>query len=85
MATLSLCIGRVARLRVEFALRVLSERTLASSLTGTVAYSGCPCREHYVSGCIRIPDIADRSLWTENRSYDKIIRQFIRSYDINPF
>lgn len=37
MATLSLCVGRVGRLREEFALRVLSERTLASStFSGTI-------------------------------------------------
>lgn len=37
MVTLSLCVGRVGRLREEFALRVLSERTLASStFSGTI-------------------------------------------------
>ena len=54
-------------------------------LNGNCSILGMSMSGTHVSGCIRIPDIADRSLWTENRSYDKIIRQFIRSYDINPF
>lgn len=49
MATLSLCVGRVGRLREEFALRVLSERTLASStFSGTIMLaSGTTLISHF--------------------------------------
>lgn len=49
MATLSLCVGRVGRLREEFALRVLSEITLASStFSGTIMLaSGTTLISHF--------------------------------------
>ena len=52
MATLSLCVGRVGRLREEFVLRFLSERTLASStFSGAIMLaSGTTFISHFADG-----------------------------------